>query len=219
MIQRLCTLVALAIACAVGMNCQAASINSWENDPEGWTILQGAYATAGFDAAVGVTDQSYSWTIAGGTAGPNYGAFIEGPATMALTSTLASAGQLSIDVTVPTGGDFGWYLQWSAVVDNADTGYTSLDGYSYSQSANIGSSSPKTLTWSIPPAMRATLAASINPTKIVFQIGGGSNGGTNNTMYLDNLRTVEVPEPNSIALAGFSALIAMTARKRRWVRR
>jgi hypothetical protein len=219
MIQRLCNLATLAIACAAGMNCQAALINSWENDAEGWTILQGAYATAGFDASVGVTDQTYSWTIAGGTAGPNYGAFIEGPSTMALTSTLASAAQLSVDVTVPTGGDFGWFLQWSAVVDNADTGYTSLDGYSYSQSANIGSSSPKTLTWTIPAAMRTTLAASSSTTKIVFQVGGGSNGGTNNTMYLDNLRTVPVPEPCSAAIVGLPLSMSLAARMRRRIQR
>ena len=202
MIQRLCSLAALAFVVTVGINCDAALINSWENDAEGWTFINANYATAGFDTAIGVTDQTYSWQIAGGAAGPDYGGFIEGPSTMALTSTLAGAGQILVDVTVPTGGDFGWYLQWSAIVDNTDTGYTSLDGYGYSQSPNIGDSNPKTLMWTIPAAMRATLAASSNPTKILFQVGGGSNGATNNTMYLDNLRTVPaVPEPTTIGLA------------------
>ena len=202
MIQRLCSLATLAFVVTVGINCDGALINSWENDAEGWTFNNANYATAGFDTAIGVTDQTYSWQIAGGTAGPDYGGFIEGPSTMALTSTLAGADQLLVDVTVPTGGDFGWYLQWTAIVDNADTGYTSLDGYSYSQTAAIGDSNPKTLMWTIPAAMRATLAASSNPTKILFQVGGGSNGATNNTMYLDNLRTVPaVPEPGTIGLA------------------
>jgi hypothetical protein len=117
-------------------------------------------------------------------------------------------------VTVPTGGDFGWFLQWTAVVDNADTGYTSLDGYSYSQSAAIGNANPKTLQWTVPAAMRATLAASTNATRIVFQVGGGSNGGTNNTMYLDNLRTVAVPEASSVTLASLAVLLGLAARMR-----
>jgi hypothetical protein len=216
MILRLGNLAILAVVAAAAADCHGALLNSWENDAEGWTILQGAYATAGYDTGVGVTNQTYSWKIAGGTAGPSYGGFIEGPSTMALTSALAGADQLLIDVTVPTGGDFGWYLQWTAIVDNADTGYTSLDGYTYSQTANIGSSSPKTLTWTISSAMRTTLAASSNPTKILFQVGGGSNGGTNNTMYLDNLRTTAaIPEPTSAVLAGLTALLALAARKHR----
>lgn len=214
MIHRLCSLAFLVAIMAAGTNCDAELLNSWENDAEGWTILQGDYASAGFNTATGVTDQTYSWQISGGTAGPNYGGFLESPSTTALTSTLASAGQLLIDVTVPTGGDFGWFLQWTAIVDNADTGYTSLDGYSYSQSANIGDSNPKTLMWTIPASMRATLAASSNPTKIVFQVGGGSNGSVNNTMYLDNLRTVAVPEPTTLVLAGLAA-IGLAAQKRR----
>lgn len=215
MIYRLCNLAILAIVCAIGLDCQGALLNSWENDAEGWTILQAPYSTAGFDASIGVTDQAASWKIAGGTAGPNYGGFLASPSTMGLTSLLANADQLLIDVTVPTGGDFGWFLQWTAIVNNADTGYTSLDGYSYSQSANIGSSVPKTLMWTVPATMRATLAASTNPTNIVFQVGGGSNGGTNNTMYLDNLRTVPVPEPSFVALVGLPALIGLAARMRR----
>lgn len=214
MIHRLCSLAFLVAIMAAGTNCDAELLNSWENDAEGWTILQGDYASAGFNTSIGVTDQTYSWQIAGGPAGPSYGGFLEGPSTTALTSTLASAEQLLIDVTVPTGGDFGWFLQWTAIVDNADTGYTSLDGYSYSQSANIGDSNPKTLMWTIPASMRATLAASSNPTKIVFQVGGGSNGSVNNTMYLDNLRTVAVPEPTTLVLAGLAA-IGLAAQKRR----
>lgn len=132
------------------------------------------YATAGFDTSIGVTDQTHSWKISGGPAGPNYGGLLSGPSTTGLTSLLANADKILIDVTVPTGGDFGWFLQWTAVVDNADAGYTSLDGYSYSQSAAIGDANPKTLVWTIPAAMRA-LAASTNATRIVFQVGGGSN--------------------------------------------
>jgi hypothetical protein len=214
MIQRLCGLATLALACAAGASCQATLLNSWENDSEGWSIDQSAYATAGFDTSIGVTDQTYSWKIAGGPAGPNYGGLFSGTATTGLTSILANADKLLIDVTVPTGGDFGWFLQWTAVVDNADTGYTSLDGYSYSQSAAIGNANPKTLQWTVPAAMRATLAASTNATRIVFQVGGGSNGGTNNTMYLDNLRTVAVPEASSVTLASLAVLLGLAARMR-----
>lgn len=169
-------------------------LNSWENSVEGWTILQAPYSTAGFSTTTGVTNQTYSWIVSG-TAGPTYGSMFEGPQTLANTALLSVATSLSIDVQVPTGGDFGWYLQWSAFVNNADIGFQSLDGYSYSQSPGIGSGTPNTLTWTVPAAISSAIASSTNPTSFGFLVGGGGPG----TMYLDNLRIV-VPEPASLAL-------------------
>lgn len=210
----LCTGIAL---CFGTSSSQGVLLNSWENDVEGWGIIQGAYSSAGFDTTIGVTDQTYSWIISGGSANPDYSAFMGGPSTMALTSILSTTDKILIDVTIPTGGDFGWFQQWSAVVNNADTGYTSLDGYSYSQSPTIGDTVPDTLEWTIPAAMRATLAASSEPTSIVLQLGGGTNDTANNTMYIDNLRTIPIPEPTTatLILAGLSGLGVLGSRRKR----
>jgi hypothetical protein len=191
---------------------QGALLSSWENSEEGWIIQQPAYSTAGFSTTTGVSNQTYSWIVAG-NASPTYGVMFEGPSTLGNTAVLSVAATLSVDVTVPVGGDFGWFQQWTAIIDNADTGYVSLDGYSYSQSPNIGSATPKTLIWTVPGGIRSTLASSANPTKVVFQVGGGSNG-TINTMYLDNLRTT-VPEPASVALLASCALGMFVSRPKR----
>jgi hypothetical protein len=88
-----------------------------------------------------------------------------------------------------------------------------VDGYSY-QSVTIGAET--TLTWTIPTAMQATLAA--NPTlatSMTFQIGGGYSAG-NETMYLDNLRIIDtVPEPSTIALIGLGAAGLLAIRRRK----
>ena len=132
-----------------------------------------------------------------------------------LTSLLAVPGQtVSIDVYTPS-ASFGYYMQWDLVVNNSDTGYQSVDGYSYSQSPSIGSQS--TLTFSIPAALQAILATSSNPTQLVYQIGGGYSAG-NETFYVDNLRaSLSVPEPASISLLGLgvSSLIGLAIRRRR----
>jgi hypothetical protein len=194
----------------------AVLLNSWENSVEGWGILQAPYSTAGFSTTTGVTDQAYSWQIVG-TDNPDYSAMLGGPSTLALTAILATTDKILVDVTIPTGGDFGWFQQWQAVVNNTDTGYLALGPpigtYAYNQSPTIGDSIPDTLSWSLSPAVRATLAASTNPTSIVFQVGGGDPGGT---FYVDNLRTTPIPEPAAgVMLAAGAAALAVVRRRQR----
>jgi len=191
---------------------RAGLIESWENTDDGWVIVVAenpAYTSAGFSTTSGVTNGTYSWNITG-TAAPTYGQMLRSPLTLANTATMAGAATISIDV-LTTPGSFGFFQQWSAVVNNADTGYTSLDGFAFSQSPVIGSQS--TLTWTVPAGVRTTLAGSANPTEIIFQVGGGNSAG-NNSMFLDNVRTTEVPEPAMLSLVGLACVSVI--RRRAW---
>ena len=70
------------------------------------------------------------------------------------------------------------------VTYNGETGYVSLDGYTYPAVPVFGSQT--NMVFPIPAAIQAQLAASPNGTGLYFQIGGGFTPG-NETMYLDNL--------------------------------
>ncbi len=112
------------------------------------------------------------------------------PQTMAITTDLAGASSISIDVYTP-GGSFGYYQQWDLALNNTDIGgYVSVDSYAYSESPSIGNET--TLTWTLPASITSVLATSANPTSINFQIGGGYSAG-NETMYLDNVQAILAP--------------------------
>ena len=195
---------------------------SWENTQDGWGIVSGANMTlGGFSTTTGVTEGGYSLILDGPAAanssgnGPAYQAQLGSTASTQLTYALANASSITMNVYVPA-GDFGYYLQWDLAIDQEGTGglgYQSLDGYSYSQDANIGGEA--TLTWTVPNSFQATLAA--NPTlatSMVFQIGGGFTSASD-AAYLDNLTITETPEPSTIALAGLGIAGWMAIRHRK----
>jgi len=166
-------------------------INSWENSVEGWTINEpGIWSTTGFSTTTGVTSGLYSWELTA-AGSPDYGTAFTGPASTNLTTMLANAGSVSIDVLTPVGGSFGYYQQWDVEVNQpGGAGTLSLDNGSYSQSPNIGSASPKTLTWTMPQSIRTALLSNPSlPASLSFKIGGGGAG----TMYIDNLRATLLP--------------------------
>jgi hypothetical protein len=175
-------------------------LNSWENSLEGWTILEtNIWSTTGFSTTTGVTAGTYSWQLTA-SSGPDYGAALQGPSSTALTAILANTASISIDVSTPVAGDFGYYEQWDLVISQpGGIGYVSVDGYSYSGDSDIGASN--TLTWTISTNISSALAANpLLPSYLVFQIGGGFNSSVTNTMYLDNLRATTLGPPQSAQL-------------------
>jgi len=62
-------------------------------------------------------------------------------------------------------------------------------------------------------ALAATLAASAHTTAMFIQVGGGFSAG-NETMYLDNLRATNLPEPASLSMLGLGGLTMLRRRRR-----
>ena len=95
----------------------------------------------------------------------------------------AHANQVLFDINVPNPnpgvGEFGFFLQFDVVANNADLGYRSLDNFTYSDFALIGGQ--KTLKFTIPADVKTSLAASTNPTQIIIQVGGGYSYTYTNT--------------------------------------
>ena len=171
-------------------------LNSWENSLEGWTIAEPAiWSTTGFSTTTGVTFGSYSWELTAAS-GPNYSTALNGPSSTNLTALLANAASVSIDIDVPVGGSFGYYLQWDLSVNQpGGLGSVSVDGGQYTQAATIGGQA--TLTFAIPASVRSAMLANPSlPCYLSYAIGGGSTTGAM-TIYLDNLRVTPVGLVNS----------------------
>jgi hypothetical protein len=175
-------------------------INSWENSEEGWTIEEPAiWSSGGFSTTTGVTAGLYSWELTAAS-GPNYNTAIAGPSSTNLTTLLANAASVSVDVDVPVGGSFGYYLQWDLSVNQpGGLGSVSVDDGQYTQAATIGGES--TLTFAIPQSIRTALLSNPSlPSYLSYAIGGGSTAGAM-TIYLDNLRaSLLPPAPASLSV-------------------
>ncbi len=160
-------------------------LESWENTLDGWTVDplgKNPTYTASFSTTTGVTDGSYSLALTG-LVYPNYAQLLSAPTSTNMTALLAGCVLISIDVYAPT-GSFGNILQFDIDIDNADTGYVSIDNFIY-EKAIIGGES--NITFTVPSDIQAELALSTNPTTLYIQIGGSDTIG-NETMYLDNFQ-------------------------------
>jgi hypothetical protein len=194
---------------------RATLLESWENtsDPtfDGWTTNLQPYTPA-YSLPTGATDGLASLSMTG-TASPSYGQMLRSSFVGSYTSAFANASALKFDILTPP-ASFGFFLQFDVDINNSDLGFTSLDGFSY-PATTIGAET--TITVPVSAAINATLAASANPTQLIFQVGGGSNGSPQ-TFYIDNIRTVDiVPEPASATLLGLGMLgtVAGTMVRRR----
>jgi len=209
-------LLAIALALFLPRLASAQLIESWENTLDGWTFDPSYNSqlgfTQGFSSTTGVTNGSYSLSITSAGPGPNYGQLLEGTYSYYNTVALANSTDLLLDVDT-TPAAFGYFLQLDAEINNADTGFVSVDSYAF-PSTTIGSET--TVSFAISPTIAAELAASSNPTQIEISAGGGSGGGT---MYLDNLRgngpAVVLPEPMSLGAIGAGSALLMLRRHRR----
>jgi hypothetical protein len=202
---------------------QGALVESFENTLDGWQVpspfgSQGANFQVGGFSPIGATDGATSLAI-GPTVGnvgaaPNYSQMMispdaTSPYALNLTALLQNAASISYDIYTPP-GSFGFFLQFDTDINNSATGFVSLDGFSY-QSTTIGSET--TITVPMTAALRSALMGSGTGTQLIIQVGGGFTAG-NETFYIDNIRTSEVPEPASLgALAGISVL-TLTRRSR-----
>lgn len=209
---------ALSLCFLGASSAKATLIESWEGGLDGWQIPSPfGSQTANFVAiplsTTGVTNGTVSMGVgptSGNTAsGPNYSQLAIGPSSVTLTPLLGHASAIDLDIFAPS-GSFGGFLQFDMDLNNNDLGFASLDGFSY-PSTTLGAET--TLVFPITPAQAATLAASSNPTTIILQVGGGFTAG-NETFYMDNLRTSDLPEPASLTLLG-GGIMALTMRRRR----
>jgi hypothetical protein len=193
----------------------AAVLESWENNLDGWYMQNASYTFASsFSSSLGVTDGSYSLALtATAPQTPGFLFIYLSPYQSSYTTALATSSALTLDVYAPP-NSFGGYLLFNIFIYNPDTGFTALSNESF---FNTTLGSETTLTYSIPSATAAILAASSNGSEIGIQAVGGYSAD-NETVYLDNLQTVPAPEPGTLELVGLGAvgLLTMWLRLTMW---
>ncbi|HXT10848.1 MAG TPA: immunoglobulin domain-containing protein [Candidatus Angelobacter sp.] len=171
-------------------------LNSWENSPEGWSILEtGSWTSVGFSSSNGVTQGSYSWKLS--TTGVDYGATLQGPASTNLTMLMMNAASVSMDILPDTNTppNFNWGIQIDMAVNQpGGVGTMSVDGGNYPgdvYSPQLGSGQVSTISWPISQAVRTALDAYPNlPVYLTLSVGGGGGGA----FYIDNLRVTKIPQ-------------------------
>jgi hypothetical protein len=202
------------VVLGVALQARAATpvvIESWETGANGWAASpeNAAWSIAG-NSATGATDGTQSLQLSG-NAPLSYGQLFFSPLSVANTTLLGNGASLSIDVFNDDIGQFGFFQQWTASVNQpGGGGYDSLDGFSYSQT---GATGQKTLTWAIPALIANDLLSNpALPTSIHFQVGSGGDTGTVRSIFVDNVRIEPVPEP---AMLGLAPLVLMGLARRR----
>src|SRR5579862_4458687 len=121
--------VSAAVLLLRGASARAALVESWENTLDGWSVIDSNNYSAAFSTKTGVTDGTYSLALTG-TQAPGYGQMLRSDFQQSYTTILGSSSALNLDVFTPP-ASFGFFLQFDFDINNADTGFVSLDGFSY----------------------------------------------------------------------------------------
>jgi hypothetical protein len=187
-------------------------LESWEGSWDGWTTLNPNDVNASLNnsSSYGVTDGNYSLAVTSpGPEDPYNPILFElfSQAQSSYTTALASSSALTLDVYTPP-GSFGNNLTIYMVIYNSDLG---VSGLLNPETTTIGQET--TLTFDIPSAAAAILAASSNTTRIEIE-GVGGFTARNETAYLDNLQTVAIPEPATLEWVGLGAAGILVMRRR-----
>jgi hypothetical protein len=187
-----CTALAL-LSGAVVSNAQTL-INSWENSPEGWSILETNTWTSGGFVTSNKTQGNYSWKLT--STGVDYGDTLRGPSSTGLTPIMANAASVNMDIVIdPTAPHFNWGIQIDLAVNQpGGMGYMSVTGGNYPGGVfgdALTNSSTNTLTFPVVQAFRTALDAYPHlPCYLILKVGGGGGG----TIYIDNLRATPIPQ-------------------------
>jgi hypothetical protein len=186
--------LSVGIAAFFLQTASATYLESWENNLDGWIVDPlGKNSTyhGSFSTTTGVTDGNYSLVLSG-TIYPNYAQLLAAPTGTNMTALLGDCISISMDVYCPS-NSFGNILQFDFDIDNADTGYLSLDNFNYVPAYRGGPGGQTNISIPMPADVSAQLALSANPTTLYIQIGGSYTDG-NETMYLDNFQLHSAPQ-------------------------
>lgn len=201
--------VCLAFFCF--QSASGALLESWENGWDGWNpdvIDPFINFRLSNSAYYGVTDGQWSFeVISTGQTSANFPELfaVDSQRQNTLTSILSSTSALTLDVYAPL-GSFGGNLSILMFIVTPGLAGTMLN----SEATTIGQET--TLTFNIPTSLNTALAASPNGTDIQIDGIGGFTAG-NETVYLDNLRTVAIPEPAPLEWHGLGILLIVIAHR------
>jgi hypothetical protein len=186
-----CTILALLSGALVSP--AATLINSWENSLEGWSIIEtNTWTSLGFVTSNN-TQGSYSWKLS--TTGVDYGDTLQGPSSTNLTSTMANAASVSLDMVInPAAPHFNWGIQIDLAVNQpGGMGYMSVTGNNYPGIFGdaLTNGSTNTIVFTVSQAVRTALDSYPSlPCYLILKVGGGGGGG----ICIDNLRANLIPQ-------------------------
>src|SRR5262245_32620595 len=155
LLQLLCGVIGLGVSTA---HCQTVLLNSWENSPEGWSILEtSTWTSNGFVTTNGATQGSYSWRLT--ATAVDYGPTLRGPSSTNVTALMANAPQVNMEILIdPTAPHFNWGIQIDVEVTHpGGAGTLSLTGYTYPGGVfgdQLTDRSTNTLTWPVLQSVR-----------------------------------------------------------------
>jgi hypothetical protein len=213
--RRIIARTALALLSGAVVSNAQTLINSWENSPEGWSILEtGTWTSDGFVTSNN-TQGSYSWKLT--STGVDYGDTLRGPSSTGLTAIMANAASVNMDIVIdPTAPSFAWGIQLDLAVNQpGGIGEMSVSNSTYPGGVfgnALTNGSTNTLTFPVSQTFSTALDAYPNlPCYLILKVGGGAGG----TMYIDNLRANLIPEPTGLFVFGGFTLLAWNVIRRR----